>query len=243
MLTLPVVRDQTLRVLSSEPLTIRFPENWRQVITWSSWPFSSFGVRIGFVLQFISIACWRMYSACEETQKQKMNVEWPMNNCFNNLSWTFLVLTFQGEILLPIFLRLWWLTSRSSLIPSALHFSLHNKLSSAKKRQLRQVWAARRRSFGSKKLNTYKASFNEKNKSVKTIKTLHLQYNKKVYVGIKQHTSLGRREIKSLWNCGSITSNICLTCIGSQVSISRSIAISLSAFRQCYNIGKKNARN
>ena len=39
--TLPVMADQTLSVLSSEPLTIRSPLNWRQVITWSSWPFST----------------------------------------------------------------------------------------------------------------------------------------------------------------------------------------------------------
>lgn len=34
--------DQTFSVLSSEPLTMRLPQNWRQVITWSSWPFSTF---------------------------------------------------------------------------------------------------------------------------------------------------------------------------------------------------------
>lgn len=39
--TFPVTADQTFRVLSSEPLTIRSPLNWRHVITWSSWPFST----------------------------------------------------------------------------------------------------------------------------------------------------------------------------------------------------------
>lgn len=35
-LTSPVMADQTLSVLSSEPLTMRLPQNWRQVMTWSS---------------------------------------------------------------------------------------------------------------------------------------------------------------------------------------------------------------
>lgn len=34
--TFPVMADQTFSVLSSEPLTMRLPQNWRQVITWSS---------------------------------------------------------------------------------------------------------------------------------------------------------------------------------------------------------------
>lgn len=42
-LTSPVTADHTLSVLSSEPLTMRFPQNCRQVITWSSWPFSTCG--------------------------------------------------------------------------------------------------------------------------------------------------------------------------------------------------------
>lgn len=33
--------DQTLSVLSSEPLTMKSPLNWRHVITWSSWPFNT----------------------------------------------------------------------------------------------------------------------------------------------------------------------------------------------------------
>lgn len=41
-LTFPVMADQTFSVLSSEPLTMRLPQNWRQVITWSSWPFRTF---------------------------------------------------------------------------------------------------------------------------------------------------------------------------------------------------------
>lgn len=41
-------------------------------------------------------------------------------------------------------------------------------------------------------------------------------------------TSLGSREIKSRWNCGSITCIICFTCVGSQLSISSSSASSFS---------------
>lgn len=41
-LTFPVMADQTLSVLSSEPLTIRSPLNCRHVITWSSWPLNTF---------------------------------------------------------------------------------------------------------------------------------------------------------------------------------------------------------
>lgn len=44
--TLPVRADQTLSVLSSDPLTTRVPQNSRQVITWSSWPFSNCKVTI-----------------------------------------------------------------------------------------------------------------------------------------------------------------------------------------------------
>lgn len=40
-LTSPVTADHTLSVLSSEPLTIRLPQNCRQVMTWSSCPFST----------------------------------------------------------------------------------------------------------------------------------------------------------------------------------------------------------
>uniref|UniRef100_A0A8C5HAA5 Uncharacterized protein n=1 Tax=Gouania willdenowi TaxID=441366 RepID=A0A8C5HAA5_GOUWI len=36
------------------------------------------------------------------------------------------------------------------------------------------------------------------------------------------------KEMKSLWNCGSITCIICLTCVGSQLSISSSSASSFS---------------
>uniref|UniRef100_A0A8C4RY84 Uncharacterized protein n=1 Tax=Erpetoichthys calabaricus TaxID=27687 RepID=A0A8C4RY84_ERPCA len=41
-------------------------------------------------------------------------------------------------------------------------------------------------------------------------------------------TSLGRREMKSRWNCGSITCIMCFTCVGSQLSISSSRASSFS---------------
>jgi len=34
--TFPVTADQTLSVLSSDPLSILLSENWRQVMTWSS---------------------------------------------------------------------------------------------------------------------------------------------------------------------------------------------------------------
>lgn len=40
-LTLPVTADQTFKVLSSDPLTMRLPQNCRHVITWSSCPFST----------------------------------------------------------------------------------------------------------------------------------------------------------------------------------------------------------
>ena len=36
MRTFPLTADHTFSVLSSEPLTMRLPQNWRQVITWSS---------------------------------------------------------------------------------------------------------------------------------------------------------------------------------------------------------------
>uniref|UniRef100_A0A4W5MN33 Uncharacterized protein n=1 Tax=Hucho hucho TaxID=62062 RepID=A0A4W5MN33_9TELE len=36
------------------------------------------------------------------------------------------------------------------------------------------------------------------------------------------------REMKSRWNCGSMTCIMCLTCVGSQLSINSSSAISFS---------------
>lgn len=45
-LTLPVTADQTFKVLSSEPLTIRLPQNCRHVITWSSCPFSTYNTDV-----------------------------------------------------------------------------------------------------------------------------------------------------------------------------------------------------
>lgn len=54
-------------------------------------------------------------------------------------------------------------------------------------------------------------------------------------------TSLGSREIKSRWNCGSITCIICLTCVGSQLSINSSSASSFSGPVQLWNTGKKES--
>lgn len=45
-----------------------------------------------------------------------------------------------------------------SSIPSSLHFSRHNRLSSHKTCQYRQVWAARNKSLGSRNDKTYNAS-------------------------------------------------------------------------------------
>ena len=82
----------------------------------------------------------------------------------------------------------------SSERPASRHFSLHRRLSSAKIRQYRQVCAARSKSRGCKKDKTYKAS------------------------------SFGNNEIKSLWNCGSITDIICRTWVGWHLPMSWSIA-------------------
>lgn len=49
-------------------------------------------------------------------------------------------------------------------------------------------------------------------------------------------TSLGSREMKSRWNCGSITCIICLTCVGSQLSINSSSASSFSGPVQLWNV-------
>lgn len=54
-------------------------------------------------------------------------------------------------------------------------------------------------------------------------------------------TSLGRSEIKSRWNCGSITCIICRTCVGSHSEINSSTAIKRSALPQSYkNTHHKN---
>ena len=82
----------------------------------------------------------------------------------------------------------------SSERPASRHFSLHRRLSSAKIRQYRQVCAARSKSRGCRKDKTYKAS------------------------------SFGNNEIKSLWNCGSITDIICRTWVGWHLPMSWSIA-------------------
>lgn len=168
ILTFPVMADHTLSVLSSDPDTMRLPQNWRHVMTWSSWPFRTLAVRIGRERQFISMMCCRMYAA------------------------------FQGDEIggilpaRPRFGRSPPVTSMTMF--ASLHFSFHRRLSSARKRQLRQVWAARRRSFGSRYDRTCKA------------------------------TSLGSNEMKSRWNCGSITFIMCRTWVGSQRSISMSTA-------------------
>ena len=65
--------------------------------------------------------------------------------------------------------------SRTSSIPASRHFSRQRRLSSAKTLQQRQVCAARVKSRGVRKLRTYRAS------------------------------SLGSSDMKSRWNCGSIT--------------------------------------
>ena len=99
--------------------------------------------------------------------------------------------------------------SRTSSIPASRHFSLQSRLSSAKTLQQRQVCAARVKSRGVRKLSTYRAS------------------------------SLGSNEMKSRWNCGSITAIIWRTWVGSHSSISWSMAHKRSAFDQyCKN---KNA--
>lgn len=55
-------------------------------------------------------------------------------------------------------------------------------------------------------------------------------------------TSLGSREMKSRWNCGSITCIICLTCVGSQLSISSSSASSFSGPVQLCSEGREIER-
>uniref|UniRef100_A0A3Q3IVT4 Uncharacterized protein n=1 Tax=Monopterus albus TaxID=43700 RepID=A0A3Q3IVT4_MONAL len=50
-------------------------------------------------------------------------------------------------------------------------------------------------------------------------------------------TLFQNREIKSRWNCGSITCIICLTCVGSQLSINSSSASSFSGPVQLWNRG------
>lgn len=78
------------------------------------------------------------------------------------------------------------------------HLPFHNILSSHNFCQLLHVCAARNKSLGGK----YESTFNA--------------------------TSLGNRDMKSRWNCGSITFIIWRTCVGSQCSINRSTAISRS---------------
>ena len=60
--------------------------------------------------------------------------------------------------------------SKLEVMPSSLHFSRHNKLSSARILQYRHVWAARSKSFGSRNDRTYRASW-KKNWAI-----LHLDF-------------------------------------------------------------------
>lgn len=60
-------------------------------------------------------------------------------------------------------------------------------------------------------------------------------------IEIQELTSLGSREIKSRWNWGSITCIICLTCVGSQLSINSSSASSFSGPVQLCNRGRWSA--
>uniref|UniRef100_A0A3B1INX3 Uncharacterized protein n=1 Tax=Astyanax mexicanus TaxID=7994 RepID=A0A3B1INX3_ASTMX len=55
-------------------------------------------------------------------------------------------------------------------------------------------------------------------------------------------TSLGSREIKSRWNCGSITCIMCFTCVGSQLSINSSSASNFSGPLQSYHNRKQAPR-
>lgn len=131
--TFPVVADQTLSVLSSDPDTILFPENCKQVMTWSSCPFRTFTALIGLVLQFISILCCLIKAA------------------------------FQDDAAFPPDLwRLLWRYSRTSSIPASRHFSLQRRLSSARNLQVWQVCAALNRSLGSRKDNTWSANWKKK---------------------------------------------------------------------------------
>jgi hypothetical protein len=70
-------------------------------------------------------------------------------------------LTFQGEVTEGTRCLLLWMVSRTSSIPASRHFSRHKRLSSARNRQLRHVWAARRRSRGSRNDSTYSANCNQ----------------------------------------------------------------------------------
>lgn len=90
-------------------------------------------------------------------------------------------------------------------MPPCLHLSFHSKLSSHKKRQLRQVWAARSKSFGCKYDSTCSAN------------------------------SFGSNDMKSRWNCGSMIFIMWRTWVGSQCSIKRSTAIKRSTCDHCVN--------
>lgn len=98
-----------------------------------------------------------------------------------------------------------FMVSLTSSIPASRHFSLQRRLSSARILQQRQVCAARVRSRGVRKLSTYSAN------------------------------SLGRSEMKSRWNCGSMTAIMWRTWVGSHNSISWSMANNRSALDQYYN--------
>jgi hypothetical protein len=67
--------------------------------------------------------------------------------------------------------------------------------------------------------------------------TCYMNYEfQSIHKQFQVFTSFGRRDMKSLWNCGSMTCIMCRTCVGSHVSISWSIASSRSAFDHLCNI-------
>lgn len=120
---------------------------------------------------------------------------------------------------------MWW-----SSLPSSRHFSLHSRLSSARVLQFLQVWAACSRSLGARKVSTYRASCKHGDKTQYLKRTAHQRGH------ISQTaertafvlTSLGRSDIKSLWNWGSMTCIMCFTWLVSHLLISSSRASSRS---------------
>ena len=175
--------------MSSDPETMRLLLNCKQVMTWSSCPFNTFGVRIPRTRQLISILCCRI------------------NPPFHGEYWK-LVADLLRFLLLKFIMSL-----ISSERPASRHFSLQSRLSSAKIRQYRHVWAARSKSRGWRKDRTYKAS------------------------------SFGNNEIKSRWNCGSITDIICRTWVGWHLVImSWLIATRLSVWVQEENISNQDSK-
>ena len=64
---------------------------------------------------------------------------------------------------------------------------------------------------------------------------MSVELNHFIQKNIIRLTSLGRSEMKSRWNCGSMTCIICRTWVGSQYVINSSNAINLSAFPHDWN--------